>query len=502
MLKLLWTLEVGGWSFFLAVSVRLPASATEYCVSPTGNDSNPGTLAAPFFRISKAIPLAAPGDAIWVRGGTYAYSNTITITNSGTPNALIKLWAFTNEHPILDFSTMADADTNRAFLLKTNQSCWHFKGLEIMRAGDNGMKVEGSRNIIEACSFHHNHDTGLQLGLGDGDDNNGTIVASNLVLNCDSYLNYDPRHSGGNADGFACKLSPGKSNVFRGCRSWENSDDGWDLFKSNYQIILEDCWTFHNGDPASFGAGAAGNAGGFKLGGDSSFGAPHVAKRCIAFNNRYGGSSAGRAFHQNDNTRGLTLLNCLSFSNNYNYSLNNDIGENHLIENSVAFDGVTKNVATNSTTIQFSNSWNIVGISANAADFLDLTEISARASRNADGSLSNNNFGRLVAGSDLIDRGANVGLPFNGSAPDLGAFEFVRPSPVFDTTPANLRFTNGGFNLRITGLTAHGPVILSASTNLANWVPIMTNPPASGSSQFLDTNAAAYRHRFYRAEEK
>jgi hypothetical protein len=30
---------------------------------------------------------------------------------------------------------------------------------------------------------------------------------------------------------------------------------------------------------------------------------------------------------------------------------------------------------------------------------------------------------RLATGSTLIDKGTNVGLPYNGSAPDLGAFE-------------------------------------------------------------------------------
>ncbi len=30
---------------------------------------------------------------------------------------------------------------------------------------------------------------------------------------------------------------------------------------------------------------------------------------------------------------------------------------------------------------------------------------------------------RLVNGSDLIDEGQNVGLPYEGSTPDLGAFE-------------------------------------------------------------------------------
>jgi hypothetical protein len=38
-------------------------------------------------------------------------------------------------------------------------------------------------------------------------------------------------------------------------------------------------------------------------------------------------------------------------------------------------------------------------------------------------------FMRLAAGSDLINAGVNVGLPFNGAAPDLGAFESVPEPP-------------------------------------------------------------------------
>ena len=34
----------------------------------------------------------------------------------------------------------------------------------------------------------------------------------------------------------------------------------------------------------------------------------------------------------------------------------------------------------------------------------------------------------LAADSDLIDAGLNVGLPFNGPAPDLGAFETPEPA--------------------------------------------------------------------------
>lgn len=487
----------------LGVATTLTQAATYY-VAPTGSDANPGTLAQPFYNISKATALALPGDTILMRGGTYFYTNTIRITNSGAPGAHIKLWAYTNELPFLDFSGMADDAANRAFLLTTNGNWWHFKGLEIYRAGDNGMKIESSHNIIEQCSFHHCRDSGLQIGFADSTPDNPALCASNLVLNCDSYLNYDPRASGGNADGFACKLHPGEGNVFRGCRAWENSDDGWDLYKAAYRIVLEDCWTWHNGDPASFGVGQAGNAGGFKMGGDSNYAGHHLFYRCIAFNNRYGSSSAGKAFHQNDNQAGLILYNCLSFSNNYNYSLNNDIPESHVLKNCVGFAGVTKNAATNSTCIQTSNSWNFSTnvITANAADYGDLSETAAKAPRQTDGSLPGG-FARLLNGSDLIDRGVDVGLPFNGARPDLGPFEFsIAPASPSMIDLAGSGWTNGGFRIRVTGLNSHGPVLIHASTNLPSWQPIHTNVPVTGELLYLDTNATTHSQRFYRAEEK
>ena len=53
----------------------------------------------------------------------------------------------------------------------------------------------------------------------------------NLILNVDSFANYDPAKHGENADGFAAKFRDlGPGNVFRGCRSFGNSDDGWDFW--------------------------------------------------------------------------------------------------------------------------------------------------------------------------------------------------------------------------------------------------------------------------------
>lgn len=39
-------------------------------------------------------------------------------------------------------------------------------GLHITQVSDNGIKLEGSYNIIKSCTFSYNDDTGLQLGFG------------------------------------------------------------------------------------------------------------------------------------------------------------------------------------------------------------------------------------------------------------------------------------------------------------------------------------------------
>jgi len=139
-------------------------------------------------------------------------------------------------------------------------------------------------------------------------------------------------------------------------------------------------------------------------------------------------------------------LNCTSFANNY-YALNNDISEGHVVKNCVGFGGKTKNYSITSNSTQVNNSWNLTTLTADSSDFVVLSEDSAAAARQPDGSLPNNGFGRLVRGSDLIDKGVDVGLPYSGSAPDLGAFEYaastaVDPSEETSVPSAVLLFQN------------------------------------------------------------
>ena len=78
---------------------------------------------------------------------------------------------------------------------------------------------------------------------------------------------------------------------------------------------------------------------------------------------------------------------------------------------------------TISNATQAGNSWTL-GLTVSAADFLSTdTAALGKIARSPDGSLPATELFRLRPGSKLIDAGVDVGLPFQGSGPDLGPFE-------------------------------------------------------------------------------
>ena len=396
-------------------------------VSPTGSDSNLGTIDQPFYSLAKAVSNAVAGDTIYMRGGTFTYSATVIINKTATSNSPISIVAYSGEHPVLDYSAWVPPNETirsgaRGIHITTNAQYWVLRGLEIQYAPDNGVKCEGGHITFDQCIFHHNGDGGLQIGLNkdtlSSNPDPEHFAACNYVLNCDSYMNADPATGYENADGFSCKLYAGKGNHYYGCRSWNNCDDGWDCYQSDYEIVIDTCWSWHNGDPSLWGFSSFnGDGNGFKLGGASTY-CPITIKNCIALNCQWG-TTVGFAY--NDNTAPITLYNCaaLTCGRSYKFDEDGNIFKNCLDYNSTR--PAPKDISTSST--QQNDSWTL-GITVTANDFISMSEADAVAPRQADGSLPNNGFGRLQSTSALIDKGVDVGTPYCGSAPDLGAYEY------------------------------------------------------------------------------
>ncbi len=399
-----------------AVSLWTPQlDAQVYYVSTTGSDFYPGTVDSPFVTIAKAVGLAKPGTIIYVRGGAYPTSTTINISRSGKPDTVCQLLAYPGERAIIDCSSMPITSSNRG--IKLSASYWYIRGLDVVQAGDNGMIINGSYNIIEFCSFVRNSDTGLQLGGG---------ASNNQILNCDSYGNADPGQ--GNADGFAPKLDVGTGNYFYGCRCWQNSDDGWDGYlrpSNNVTTTLVNCWSFANGYLSS-GAPSTGNGNGFKLGGSDSANLIHnmILHNCLAFRNRVKG------FDQNHTRGSITLLNCTSYSNgSYDFSVPETLaaGKVLTVENCIAMGPAGIRLLN---PVAATNSWMTPFVPPTAADFVSIDSAGMRGPRKSDGSLPDVSFMHLAEGSQYVDSGTDVGLPFAGLAPDLGAFESDYPAEV------------------------------------------------------------------------
>lgn len=379
-------------------------------VSPSGSDANPGTEAAPFATISRAMNTARPGDTIYVRGGVYVVDRTITTPSSGTADSTIKLWAYPGEDPLLDFSTQPRSTSSRGIAITRNY--WHVRGLRVRRAGDNGMHLSGGYNLVEQSVFSENDDSGLQISNGGH---------HNRILNCDSYGNYDSSGHGEDADGFAPKLDVGPGNEFTGCRAWENSDDGWDLYQAGYTVIIDRCWAFRNGVNRWGDPSFQGDGNGFKVGGNYVQ-AWHRVTRCVAFDN------AGKGFDQNHNTAGVAVLNCTGWRNNRNFVFpETPAAGRDTLANNAALEGSNQIEAA---ALQTANSWQLFTVSP--SDFVSMDTSLARAPREPDGDLPQNGFLRLAQGSRLIDAGANFGLPYLGAAPDLGAFESDYPTAAGD----------------------------------------------------------------------
>ncbi|MBF7155078.1 DUF1565 domain-containing protein [Bacillus albus] len=75
---------------------------TNYYVSPTGNDLNPGTLDQPFATIQKAANVAKEGSTIYIRGGVY--NPKVRVTHSGASGAPITFQIYQDDKVILDGS--------------------------------------------------------------------------------------------------------------------------------------------------------------------------------------------------------------------------------------------------------------------------------------------------------------------------------------------------------------------------------------------------------------
>ena len=422
-------------------------SATNYFVATNGSDSNSGTIDKPFATLDKAQSKVMAGDTVYIRQGTYrvteaeimehytagstTWSRVFKMSKSGTgPDKRICYSGYKKERPVFDLSAVKP-ENERVIVFYVSGSYLHFRNIEVV-----GTQVTivghtqsecfrnegGSNNIYEHLSMHDGMAIGFYIVTG----------KDNLVLNCDAYNNYDPvsdSGSGGNVDGFGGHLTSEAytGNVFRGCRAWYNSDDGFDLINCKAAFTIDNCWSFLNGYTKE--GDKAGDGTGFKSGGYGMSDNPkvpkvipmHIVQYCLAYKNK------NKGFYANHHLGGIAWYNNTGYRNPSNFCMLNrksasekvDVpGYGHIIKNNLSHTPRSSGkhiIDVNQAECEIANnSFLPVDMAVTDDDFVSLDASQLALPRKSDGSLPYVEFLRLKTNSKLYNAGMGCFLTGGG----------------------------------------------------------------------------------------
>lgn len=445
-------------------------------VSPNGKSNAAGTRDDPM-DIYTAVKIAAPGQKILIKEGTYDLSSTVKVERgiNGTADAMIYMIADpeAGSRPVFDFGGKC-----AGMILAGDY--WYFQGFDVTRSADaqKGIQVSGNHNILDRIKAYKNGNTGIQISRYLGTDQFNQWPAHNTILNCSSYLNADKGYE--DADGFAAKLTVGQSNVFDGCIAAYNADDGWDLFAKVQSgsigvVTIQNCVAFKNGYILDENGREinAGNGNGFKMGGDSMPGA-HVLKNSVAFANKAKGIDS-------NSCPDIKVYSSTTFDNE---SYNVAFYTNTAVNTAFAADGILSYKVSNKVAEQFKllgtqNAADVKGVTnyyfdgsktvnnngkeATASWFKSLDTASALKdggiTRNADGTINMNGFLELT---DEVPEG--VGARMSGRT--SGDITVTPDEPKQDDSKPENNNNNNNNNSNDNG---SGSAATSSAPETVNW---------------------------------
>lgn len=441
--------------------ITIFAQATTYWVTPRGNDSNTGrdsSSTGAWLTWQKAFNTAVGHDTVYFRGGTYATTvtdgNGLRIANSGTAGNYICFWAYQPDYEAGNYPTLdCDASGLNAFgendgIRVFNRSYLYFKGLQVMNVHGpvddayvcNGIAGwYGTDNKYENCIVHDIDGVGFAMF-------NFTSV---YLVNCDAYLCGNVTNltlPGASGTGIALVSGPSAyHNSYGsaiGCRAWQCSDQGFTNGGGAGYVVFENCWAWDNGNLSN---NLYGNGSGFKysyIWTPSTTDTICLVKNCIAAKNLCHGFTGNDHYTWEGN---YITYNCFSYDNGdgwenlqqinpineygyINYAPDNESpGFGRVWRNNLSYNNHNGDYYNHGGTVTTEyNSWNNPpSVSVTASDFQSLDYTQLAGARGSDGSLPTITFGKLSSTSDCIDAGVDVGIAYNGDAPDLGWSEYI-----------------------------------------------------------------------------
>ncbi len=199
-----------------------------YYVATNGNDTNPGTIDRPWKSIQYAVNRLSAGNTLYVRGGTYYES--VTVSNSSNSSQPIRIMAYAGETPVLDGNNYQLPSSSWGAMLKLGGSYIQVSGLEIRYSNWMAVILTGPNNTVSGLNVHHNKENGILI-KGDY----GVVENSNVWANCLSNEN-GSQARGGWASGLSAARSPNYA-IIRNNTVYGNWGEGLSTYEANGTII-------------------------------------------------------------------------------------------------------------------------------------------------------------------------------------------------------------------------------------------------------------------------
>jgi len=137
-------------------------------VSPSGTDTNPGTMTAPVQTVAKARDLVRTQNsamtqdiAVYLRGGTYPLTSTLTFSNtdSGTNGHYVKYVAYSGERPLITGGQLITGwkDAGSGMVSATGVTArfrqLYVNGVKAIRAREPNLGANGAPNFNRISGF-------------------------------------------------------------------------------------------------------------------------------------------------------------------------------------------------------------------------------------------------------------------------------------------------------------------------------------------------------------
>ena len=419
----------------------------------------------PWLTIRHAAQNMLPGDITYIRAGTY-YEAGIRFVRSGESGSPITLASYKTESVIIDGSQGNKGSSG--IEIANGQSALVIQGLTIQNMGRSGITTLGNTSklyediTIKDCILRRNGLSGIRLTAVDGflidnveasendfygleiaSSENGSLSPAHGIVRNSSFHH----HIGDEGHGLA--INQGHDITVSNNRSYHNRIHGIDVSdmpkggEVSHDIFVEGNYSYENG------------VSGFSINSDSN----HVVyRRNVAYGNgaEWAKHGTGNGFLCYQGCWHVEYYNNTSVGNTdsgFRFSKptgsTNQWGDNLLIfKNNIAFNnGLPEWTERGALAIEGS-AWQVVALYNNwggapdmNAPVVGINLVGDQGEIYRTDEINNGALGKdtvsvdpqfvdlqsrdfhLQPGSPMVDAGTDVGAPFCGAAPDMGAFE-------------------------------------------------------------------------------